>query len=43
MDTILAYLRKLEVNNNKSWFDAHKLFENKEDGVIKVAIENNRT
>ena len=23
--------------------DAYKLFENKEDGVIKVAIENNRT
>ena len=24
MDTILAYLRQLEINNNKSWFDAHK-------------------
>ena len=24
MDTILSYLRNLEANNNKSWFDAHK-------------------
>ena len=24
MDTILAYLRNLEANNNKPWFDAHK-------------------
>lgn len=24
MDTILAYLRQLEANNNKPWFDAHK-------------------
>lgn len=24
MDTILKYLRKLEKNNNKPWFDAHK-------------------
>ena len=24
METILAYLRQLEANNNKPWFDAHK-------------------
>ena len=24
MDTILSFLRALEVNNNKPWFDAHK-------------------
>lgn len=24
MDTILSYLRQLELNNNKLWFDAHK-------------------
>ena len=24
MDTILTYLRNLEANNNKPWFDAHK-------------------
>lgn len=24
MDTIIAYLRQLEANNNKPWFDAHK-------------------
>ena len=24
MDTILSYLRQLEANNNKPWFDAHK-------------------
>ena len=24
MNTILAFLRQLEANNNKSWFDAHK-------------------
>ena len=24
MDTILSYLRNLEANNTKSWFDAHK-------------------
>lgn len=24
MDTILSYLRMLEANNNKPWFDAHK-------------------
>ena len=24
MDTILSYLRNLEANNNKPWFDAHK-------------------
>lgn len=24
MNTILTYLRQLEANNNKSWFDAHK-------------------
>ena len=24
METILNYLRQLEANNNKPWFDAHK-------------------
>ena len=24
MDTILSFLRNLEANNNKAWFDAHK-------------------
>ena len=24
METILNYLRQLETNNNKLWFDAHK-------------------
>ena len=24
MDTILSFLRNLEANNNKPWFDAHK-------------------
>ena len=24
MDTIISYLRQLEANNNKPWFDAHK-------------------
>lgn len=24
MDTIITYLRRLEANNNKPWFDAHK-------------------
>ena len=24
MKTILNFLRRLEVNNNKAWFDAHK-------------------
>lgn len=86
METILNYLRQLEANNNKPWFDAHKseyqearahfnaiveklslveqgkintlplithsfplsrieeayrVFENKEGGVIKIAIKIN--
>ena len=52
METILAYLRQLEANNNKPWFDAHKseyqearahfsaIVEKLMDGVIKIAIDN---
>ena len=39
MDTILSYLRSLETNNNKPWFDAHKCEYQEARAHFNVIVE----